>query len=69
MPITQMHEAFMASSHGQAQLHALQAPSPEVPEYLDPLVRQKYALGKWGNFKALLRRDLTLMKRNYFMYT
>ena len=69
MPITQMHHAFMASPQGQAQLAALQAPAPQVPPYLDPLVREKYALGRWGNFKALLRRDATLMRRNSFLYT
>jgi hypothetical protein len=68
LPITQMHESFMASSQGQDQLQALQAPQPVVPDYLDPLVRDKYALDKWGNFKALLRRDATLMKLNSFMY-
>lgn len=29
----------------------------------------QYALGPWGNFKALLRRDWTLMRRNKFLYT
>lgn len=41
MPITEFHAAFMASKQGQAQLAALQAPKPEVPAHLDPLVRDK----------------------------
>jgi hypothetical protein len=32
-------------------------------------VHLQYALGAWGNFKALLRRDWTLMRRNKFLYT
>lgn len=69
IPITQMHQAYLDSAQGKAQLQALQEPAPVLPPNLDPLVRQKYALGPWGNFKALLRRDFTLMKRNYFLYT
>lgn len=29
----------------------------------------RYALDGWGSFKACLRRDWILMKRNYFLYT
>lgn len=64
VPITRLHEAYQASAHGRAQLQALETPPPELPHELDPLVRTAYALGPWSNFKALLRRDLTLMRRN-----
>jgi ABC-type multidrug transport system ATPase subunit len=69
MPITQMHQAYIDSTQGKAQLQAVEAPALKVPKYLDPLVREKYALGAWGSFKALLRRDFTLMRRNSFLYT
>jgi len=68
MPITEMHEAFMRSAEGKAQLQAIEAPPVKVSEKLDPLVRDKYALGPGGLFKACLRRDFTLMKRNGFLY-
>jgi ABC-type multidrug transport system ATPase subunit len=68
MPIMQMHEAFMRSEEGKAQLLALEASDPKLPEQLDPLVREKYALGPAGLFKACLRRDFTLMKRNAFLF-
>lgn len=29
----------------------------------------RYALSGWGSFKACLRRDWTLMQRNWFVYT
>jgi hypothetical protein len=29
---------------------------------------RRYALGRWAAFKALLRRDVTLMSRNSFLY-
>ena len=41
MPIAHMHEAFMRSEDGKAQLAALEAPAPQLPEHLDPLVRKK----------------------------
>lgn len=128
LPITEIHQAYLDSTQGKAQLQALAAPAPVLPEHLDPLVRKKvrpalcvllvgsvvplvlatlgtsqlspahceaalcpadktwfstwlkpallhvltclqYALGPWGNFKALLRRDWTLMRRNKFLYT
>lgn len=41
MPITQFHEAYMRSADGKAQLAALEAPTPQLPDHLDPLVRKK----------------------------
>lgn len=41
MPITAMHEAFVASGEGKAQLQALGAPTQPAPDSVDPLVRDK----------------------------
>lgn len=67
-PILAMHQAFLDSPQGRAQAQALQAPAAKVPQQQDPLVRQKYALGRGGLFKACLRREFTLMKRNAFLF-
>jgi hypothetical protein len=41
VPITRFHEAYSRSEHGRAQLAALEAPPPALPQHLDPLVRDK----------------------------
>eukprot|EP00878_Enallax_costatus_P011267 GHUV01011764.1.p1 GENE.GHUV01011764.1~~GHUV01011764.1.p1 ORF type:complete len:605 (+),score=193.45 GHUV01011764.1:122-1936(+) len=69
VPVTDFHKAYETSAKGKAMRAALGAPALKNPENLDPLVRDKYALDGFGSFKACLRRDWTLMKRNYFLYT
>eukprot|EP00879_Flechtneria_rotunda_P006755 GHRR01007099.1.p1 GENE.GHRR01007099.1~~GHRR01007099.1.p1 ORF type:complete len:1177 (+),score=387.98 GHRR01007099.1:1343-4873(+) len=69
VPVTAFHEAFESSEQGRAMRALVGAPAPHMPKHLDPLVRQKYALSGWGSFKACLRRDWTLMTRNWFLYT
>lgn len=70
-PIMAMHQAFLASPQGRQQRLALEAPAAAKASQArgpDPLVREKYALGPAGLFKACLRRDFTLMKRNAFLF-
>lgn len=41
LPIAEIHQAYLDSTQGKAQLQALAAPAPVLPEHLDPLVRKK----------------------------
>ncbi|KAF6262511.1 ATP-binding cassette transporter [Scenedesmus sp. NREL 46B-D3] len=68
VPVAAFHAAYEASPQGKAMRGALAAPAPQQPPRLDPLVRDKYALSGSGSWKACLRRDWILMKRNSFLY-
>lgn len=39
--VTEFHKAYEASPQGKAMHKALEAPAPELPKSLDPLVRTK----------------------------
>uniref|UniRef100_A0A383WGZ5 ABC transporter domain-containing protein n=1 Tax=Tetradesmus obliquus TaxID=3088 RepID=A0A383WGZ5_TETOB len=68
VPVAAFHAAYEASPQGSAMRAAVAAPAPQQPPRLDPLVRHRYALSGMALFKASLRRDWTLVKRNSFLY-
>ena len=68
MPVKTFADAYKASPAGLASQAALEAPTLQQPSHLDPLVRTRYGIGSWPMFKALLRRELTIMLRNRFLY-
>jgi hypothetical protein len=62
-----MAEAFKQSKWGQQIREELAKPvQPEKPLELST---RKYALNRGAMFRALLRRELILMRRNRFLYT
>lgn len=68
VPVETFADAYKASPAGRASQAALEAPPLQLPSHLDPLVRTRYGIGSWAMFKALLRRELTIMVRNRFLY-
>ncbi|XP_024532537.1 ABC transporter G family member 39 isoform X2 [Selaginella moellendorffii] len=68
IPVQEFADAFQKFHVGQNIAEELARPFDKSKSHPAALVTQKYALSNWELFKALLAREILLMKRNSFVY-
>ncbi|KAK9826285.1 hypothetical protein WJX74_005739 [Apatococcus lobatus] len=68
VPVSRMSDAFKASQWGQQSTDHLAQPYDRSKSHEDALVHTRYALSGFQAFKANLFREITLVKRNAFVY-
>ncbi|XP_061351426.1 pleiotropic drug resistance protein 3-like isoform X1 [Gastrolobium bilobum] len=61
-------QIFKTSYWGRMLDDELSQPYDKSQSHINPLSFSKYSLGKWELFKACMRRELLLMRRNSFIY-
>ncbi|KAK9861986.1 hypothetical protein WJX84_003567 [Apatococcus fuscideae] len=64
----ELANAFEESPPGQQNAEAMASPTERTQEGKDALVHKRYALTGGQAIKACMRRELTLMKRNGFVF-
>ncbi|KAJ7955316.1 Pleiotropic drug resistance transporter [Quillaja saponaria] len=66
--VDQFSHTFQASYLGEKLYDDLSQPYDKSQSHKNALSFSKYSLSKWELFKACMRRELLLMKRNSFVY-
>ncbi|XP_027333867.1 pleiotropic drug resistance protein 3-like isoform X1 [Abrus precatorius] len=66
--VDEFSQIFRTSYWGRMLNDELSQPSDKSQSLKNALSFSKYSLGKWELFKACMRREILLMKRNSFIY-
>lgn len=68
IPVAQFAEAFQQCAIGQQIAQELSEPFDPEKGHPLALLQEKYALKTWDMLRGSFQRELTLMKRNIFLY-
>lgn len=68
IPVAEIAAHFKDWEIGQSNARKLEHPFPKEASHKGALVRSQYALKPYQEFKALMRRELTLINRTLFIY-
>ncbi|XP_004508092.1 pleiotropic drug resistance protein 3-like isoform X2 [Cicer arietinum] len=66
--VDEFSQIFKTSYWGRMLDDELSQPYDKSQSHKSSLSYSKYSLGKWGLFKACMKREVLLMKRNSFIY-
>ncbi|XP_073157366.1 ABC transporter G family member 39-like isoform X2 [Henckelia pumila] len=66
--VTEFAKAFSSFHIGQKLGEELSIPYDRAKVHPDALVKEKYGISKWEQFRACFSREWLLMKRNSFVY-
>lgn len=68
VPVATFAEAFIQHKTGRKSAEDLAVPFDKSTEHKDALVTQKFSLSSMQAFKAMMRRESTLIQRTLFVY-
>ncbi|QCD80127.1 ATP-binding cassette [Vigna unguiculata] len=66
--VDEFAQIFISSYWGRMLNDELSQPNDKSESHKNALSFSKYSLGKWDLFKACMKREILLMKRNSFIY-
>ncbi|CAJ1940722.1 unnamed protein product [Sphenostylis stenocarpa] len=66
--VDEFSQIFISSYWGRMLNDELSQPNNKSESHKNALSFSKYSLGKWDLFKACMKREILLMKRNSFIY-
>ncbi|KAL3144459.1 hypothetical protein ABBQ32_004202 [Trebouxia sp. C0010 RCD-2024] len=68
VPVSAFAEAFTKHTTGQQSAAGLAAPFEKSPQSTEALVNKRFSLSNMQAFKAMMRRESTLIQRTFFVY-